>query len=513
MSLNSTAKTLAAVAFATAAAVAPAVVTFDFEDPSQLDNALFGGDKKYFTTTTEQGDASANAFRFDYPTPDAFQSFTYDIPITMTDGTISLWFYDSVGPVAGFAPTKWGGSIILEDASAPADFLAVEIWDGAYPPSGDPTPGAPNYFLSRGTATPTVGASFNSRYFGDRSVGWHNVVFTLSGASSTVSVDGISNSEGAPTPLTGPGTTGKTLRLRFMAWSPTNGGAANWTTNPAPAALTIDPDYVRLDDITFTATAPAPASATQGFEGAPPTAEFDIPVSPMSSSAIDNPNMHGFVPAFEVATDQTHEGTQSAKFANQIPIKKGLTVDLSTATAGQITFRFYDAFGGDTSFDKLGGSVLVESISDPTNYIGFEVWNGPYPTSDFNGGAKNYYAVRGGTPAGTPPVFFSNYHGDRSVGWHTVTIDLSSASSKFMIDGVENLNGSGLRTGPGLSTPGGIRLRFMIDCASVAGSGNYALNDELNQLYDLVKTPTYLYFDNLSLPISAPSAVQNWTVY
>ncbi|HMX62018.1 MAG TPA: hypothetical protein PKD58_03035, partial [Candidatus Sumerlaeota bacterium] len=207
MSLNSTAKTLAAVAFATAAAVAPAVVTFDFEDPSQLDNALFGGDKKYFTTTTEQGDASANSFRFDYSTPDAFQSFTYDIPITMTDGTISLWFYDSVGPVAGFAPTKWGGSIILEDASAPADFLAVEIWDGAYPPSGDPTPGAPNYFLSRGTATPTVGASFNSRYFGDRSVGWHNVVFTLSGASSTVSVDGISNSEGAPTPLTGPGTT------------------------------------------------------------------------------------------------------------------------------------------------------------------------------------------------------------------------------------------------------------------------------------------------------------------
>ncbi|MCC6545635.1 hypothetical protein IT570_00595 [Candidatus Sumerlaeota bacterium] len=512
-------RTLATAAFVSAAVFVSAdSQTIDFETPNQLNDAIFGGDKKYFTITNEQSDgAGSQSFRFDYTTPDAFQSFTYDLPITIGDGTISLWFYDSVGAAGGPFPTKFGGSIILEDANSPADFLAVEIWDGPYPPASDPTPGAPNYFLSRGTSTPTVGSSFNSRYFGDRSVGWHNVVFTLSGASSTVSIDGISNSEGSPTPLTGPGTTGKTLRLRFMAWSPTNDGSSNWTIPPTPTYLAVDPDYVRYDDFTFTATTPSPASATQGFEGAPPTAEFDIASSPMVSGAVDNPLMHGFVPAFTVTTDQAHEGTQSAKFANQIPIKKGLTVDLSTIfanagiTSGQVSFRFYDSFGGDTGFDKMGGTVLVESVSDPTNYIGFEIWNGPYPTSDFNGGNKNYYAVRGGTPPGTPPVFFSNYFGDRSVGWHTVNVDLDSATSKFTIDGVENLNTTGLRTGPGLGTPGGIRLRFMIDSASVAGGGNYALNDELNQLYDLVKTPTYLYYDNLTIPVA--TSVQDWTVY
>jgi hypothetical protein len=486
---------------------APAQTVFDFESADQLgDSSLVSGDIANFVQTNEQALTGSESLRFDYSTPDAYQSWTYDIPFALESGTLSVWFHDALGGNVDF--DKFGGSIILEEIANPANFLAVEVWNAPYPASGDPSPGAPNYYVTRGNSGgPTT---FNSRYFGDRSVGFHQVVFTVAAGQSTVTVDGVENANGAGLIL-GPGSSAG-IRLRFMAWSASNGGFGSWVTDATPqAGFTIDTPYLAFDDLEVTAITPAADTRTEGFEIESGTATYDTPAEFMGPSLHDNPFMDNVVPQWNVTTDSgvVHGGAQALLFTNEDPVLKSIAFDLSAASPGQITFSFFDLFGPDASFDKVGGAIIVERISDPSNFIAAEIWNAPYPVSgDPTPGAPNYYATKGS--AGNPATDFrSRYFGDRVAGWNSATITLSATESRIAINGIENSDGAGLMIGPGLND--GVRLRFMADSPSCGGFTNYALVDELNYLY-LGKSEPYLYFDDVSLPV-APAAVSDWALY
>lgn len=489
-----------------------ATVTFDFESAAQLDSTIVSGNESNFIRTTAQAQSGTNGLRFDYSTEDAFQSWTYDLPFTIQDGTISVWFHDSIGVDGASHPTKIGGSIILEDKDSPQDFLAVEIFNGPYPFS---QPGAPNYFLTRGNAA--AASTFKSNYFGDRTIGWHQVVFTLAAAQSSVAVDGVQNADGLGV-VAGPGTN-KNLRLRFMAWSPTNGGsttnANNWVNNPTPiAGVTIDPAYVTYDDLTITATTPTANSVTEGFEIVSGTATYDTPAVFMGPAAHDNPQMKNLVPQWGIVTEaaKVRTGAQALHFAGGSPLFKSLVFDLSAAAPGDITLAFHDALGADSAFDKVGGAVTIEQASDPRNFIALEIWNAAYPFSnDPSPGVPNYYFYRG-TGAGNPADFNSGYFGNRSVGWQNVTISLTATTSKIAVNGVENARGTGIVFGPGLND--GLRLRLIADSPSLGGGKNWAdpSYDELGYLY-LNKTASYVTFDDIVLPLPAGTSVGDWQLF
>lgn len=488
------------------ATVPAAISPFDFETTSQLSaSPVVSGDLSNFAIQSEQAQTGSGSLRFDYTVADPFQSFTYDIPHAgMTAGTISVWFYDALGSDVGF--NKYGGSIILENKNNPADFYAVEIWNGPYP-AGDPASNK-NYYLTQGNGSNA--ASFSSGYLGDRSIGWHQVVFTISATETTVSVDGISNANGSASPLKGPGAgtdASANLRLRFMAWSASNGGFGNWYANPTPqTALVPQTNYVYFDDLAITATAPAAASHTQGFEILSGTPEYDAAASFMVSSSYDNPYMSGFVPTFVATNAVAHGGTQSIAFSNAVPPFKSLDFDLATASPGELTLKFYDSLGNNTGFDKLGGAIMIEEVANPANFIALEIWNAPYPSGD---PVKNYYLTKG--TAGNPATSFSSgYFGDRSVGWQHVSIELLPGSSRIRVNGIENANGAGLRTGPGLNA--GIRLRLLADSPSCGGFTNHVTATELNYLY-LTKNATYVYYDNIVFPAAPASVGNSWMNY
>ena len=486
---------------------APAQTVFDFETPDQLANsALVSGDVANFPTTNEQGLASDNSIRFNYATEDPYQSWTYDMPFAIDTGTVSVWFYDTRGADATF--DTYGGSIILEEVNNPANFLAVEVWNGPYPFGGDPSPGAPNYYITRGSATgPTT---FNSRYFGDRSVGFHEVVFNIQPSGSTVTVNGIENAGGTGI-ITGPAST-TPLRLRFMAWSASDGGFSNWVTSTTPSTLSVGPGYIYIDDLTVIATTPTANSRTESFEIVTGTATYDTAGEFMGSPANDNPFMAGLVPQWTPTTNATfvRTGTQALGFTGGQPLFKSLLFDLTDAEPGSITLSFYDAFGPDSSFDDVGGAIMIEQTANPGNFLAAEIWNAPYPAAgDPTPGAPNYYITRG--TAGNPVTNFSSrYFGNRQVGWNTVEIVLTATESRIVINGVENSNGAGVITGPGLND--GIRLRLMADSPSCGGFTNYTLANELQYLY-LNKTTPYVYFDQLSLPVSSVLSVAHWLNY
>jgi len=497
-SIGSIVRIAAVLLFGSAAS---AQVTYTFEGSNPLDSSLIGGDKSNFVTSTAQAVSGSQSLRFDYSTPDPFQSWTYDMPFTIENGQISVWFYDALGDNRDF--NKYGGSIILEDADTPGDFVAVEIWNAPYP-GAEPVK---NYFITRGSAAGAT--TFRSTYFGDRSVGWHQVVFNLTPSASTVTVDGIENASGAGI-ISGPGTSDN-LRLRFMAWSASNGGFSNWTTNPAPSTgLAVTSDYVYFDDLTITATTPTAQSRTEGFEVVSSVATYDAPTEFMGPTGFDNPYMKGFVPQWGPNTNASfvRTGAQSFHFVGSDPTFKSLTFDLSTAVPGDITLSFYDLLGSDVGFDKVGGSIIIEQVSDPANFIAAEIWNAPYPSAE---ATKNYFITKG-TSASQATTFRSGYFGDRSVGWQNVTISLTPTTSQIRINGIENANSAGILTGPGIND--GIRLRLMADSPSCGGFTNYRhpSTTELNYLY-LDKSQPYLLFDDVSLPVPVPSSVDGWMSY
>lgn len=486
-----------------AASTALAQTTFTFETPGQLTgSALVSGDENNFIQTTEQAQGGTQSIRFDYTTPDAYQNWTYDIPFALQDGTISVWFYDSLGGNTDF--NKFGGSIILEDKDDPSEFLAVEIWNGPYPGT-DFNGGAKNYYLTRGFSA--AASTFRSNYFGDRSIGWHEVVFTISPTQSTASVDGVSNMNGTSATF-GPGSNDN-LRLRFMAWSASDGGFSNWSRDSSPTTgFTNTSAYVTYDDLTITATTPAAATRTEGFEIETGVATYDSPTIFMGPTGFNNPFMTALVPQWNPATAApfVRTGAQAIAYTNEDPVLKSLKFDLTSATPGEITFSFYDLLGPNVDFDKVGGAIMIQDISDPTRWVAAEIWNATYPSAE---PVKNYYATR--ATGGATTTFRSAYYGDRAVGWQDVRIVLTATESRILINNQENVSGAGLLTGPGLND--GIQLVLMADSPSCGGFTNYAhpSNSELNYLY-LTKTAPYLYFDNFSLPV-APASVSDWSAF
>jgi hypothetical protein len=222
-----------------------------FMGPSPNDNTFMKGFVNQWdvtTTTTFVRNGLQSAY-FKNSTP-AFKSLVFDLSGSQPNTTATVWFYDAKGPISQFPVFDMGGAIMVENIANPADFLALEIWTAHYPTSTDPTPGAPNYYLTRGQPSMPVGNLF-SRKFGNRTIGWHRVDIFLTNSSSTIRVDGVTNSDNGAT-VTGPGLSSG-LRLRLMADSPTSGGFANYTSiNEVQANYfsTLSP-YVYYDDISL----------------------------------------------------------------------------------------------------------------------------------------------------------------------------------------------------------------------------------------------------------------------
>ena len=491
------------------AAPARAQLHLDFETTGQLQNTIVGGDTALFTEAPGLSHGGGSkALKFSPPATQSYRSFTYDEPTGMTTGTITIWFYDVTGSTTVLSPldATWGLSIILEDADNPSDFGAVEICDLPY---GATRP----YYATEGSVNRLTPQTFDSSLPMTRSLGWHRVDFTVGQTITLISVDGAPASRCAA-----PGGE-KNLRLRFMADSASVGGFSNWTTNPGPS-YPAAPGKVYIDDIAFAETFPAAETRTLGFEGSGATADYDIVSEFMGPTPHSEPLMSGFVNTFDIGTTTTHAGTGAAVFANGTPPLQSLTFDLAgldSSTTQTATVWFHDALGAEGLADKLGGAIILEDGSNPANFIALEIWNFPYP---FDPGIPNYYLTARPFPSGNTgngSGFYSRYFGDRSIGWHKVEIVMNATSSRILVDGIENANGLGRVTGPGLNA--NPRLRIMADSPSMGGSDNYASNalwldptsPELNILY-LTKDADYVRFDDITLPL-AVTATKAWMVY
>ena len=243
-----------------------AVTVFDFESTDPLNQSIVSGNKANFAVTTEQARSGSQSIKFVDTQLEPFESWTYDLPFAVTSGTVTVWFYDARGALA-FQPNplqaRWGGSIIIEDANNPADFVAVEICDLPY--------FGGRYYGSEGIVDRLVSPDrFDGASFPFRSVGWHRVDFTLGPTQTNVFVDGLPASE-----VAGPGTTTQTLRLRIMHGAAGNGSVTgappgllppgyqpNWYTTAAPFAEPADLVWVFYDDLSIVADTPAPNTHT-----------------------------------------------------------------------------------------------------------------------------------------------------------------------------------------------------------------------------------------------------------
>ncbi|MBX7246977.1 MAG: hypothetical protein K1X53_15880 [Candidatus Sumerlaeaceae bacterium] len=495
---------------------ARAATTFDFESTNPLSSALVSGDKSYFGITTEQAKYGSQSIKFVDPGPEYFESWTYDLPFSLTSGTISLWFYDANGTATLQAnPTlaKWGGSIILEDKNSPADFGAVEISELPY--------GGGRYYGSEGnTDRQTASFIFDSANFPLRTVGWHKVEFQIGATESIITVDGL-----ASTRVGAPGGN-KTLRLRVMDGSAGNGSAPvgtpglppgyqpNWYLTTVPFAPPTRNPWVSYDDLTISAQTPSAQTHTMGFEVSPtpPAESYDrnaIPF-PVPISAYDNIYMKKFVNQWDVTTSASfvRTGTQAAYYRNPAPSFKSIAFDLSSVTAGNaVTLWFYDTRGPENSQTEFGGTVAIENGTTPSEFLGVEIWNFPYPASgDPTPGGPNYYLTRGSS-SGTPvDSFDSRIFGNRTISWHKVVITVNATDSTITVDGI----GDATRKGPGLNK--NPKLRIMADSATAGGFANYTNVDELGHVYFATRSP-YVYYDQVIINDTPSAAVEDWSIY
>lgn len=189
-----------------------------------------------------------------------FRSVAFNLAGAAAGDQITVRFYDAVGPNGD--QSRFGGAVILEESAIPANFRAVEVWNFPYPFSGDPTPGGPNYYLTKGTTGTIPADSFDSRVFGNRTIGWHTVVITLGATASTFTVDGIGDIT-----KTGPGLN-TAPRLRLMGDSPTAGGFDNYTfADPLGHVYFATKDrYVYYDQIQLPVAAPASVTGWALFD-------------------------------------------------------------------------------------------------------------------------------------------------------------------------------------------------------------------------------------------------------
>ncbi len=490
---------------------ATAVVDFDFETDDQFDgNSEISGDLGFWVESTDYNSTASGArsLRFDGSVKEDFRSFTYDVPISLDEGSISVWFYDTVGAGTG-SSFEWRMSIILEDADNPADHGAVEIADLPY--------GSLSYYGSEGSVDRLVAPdTFESGTFGVRSVGWHEVVFDVTPTVTTISVNGNTGVQ-----VAAPGSDVGPLRLRFMADSASAGGFGNWTA--AASGFPAEPELVYIDDVTFTATAPTAATDILDFEDSDVSGlgngsgdpEYDTVAVFMGPPAYNETNMQGFINSFDKSTAQSHSGTNSAAFVNGDPTFKSIVIDLSMASPGTITIPFYDALGQNEDFDKIGAAFIIEDGSDPSNFIAAEIWNAPYPFSETD---KNYYFSARPIPFGSG--FYSQYFGDRSIGWQTLEIELTNTYSRMTINavGADAANSNTVYDGPGLNTSP--KLRIMADSPTMGGFNNWQDNTgwtdsstpELDALY-FDKGASYLYLDDVSVPLPAASGIEDWAIF
>ncbi len=483
-----------------------AQMLFDFEEVDQLaGNSEVSGDLDFWTESTDQALSGTQSLVVNPSAQQSFRSLSYNVPFPLEEGTISVWFYDTVGQGAG--TFTWGGSIILEDADNPADFVAVEINDLPYAGA----PGALPYHATEGVVDRGItGDSYDANSLAVRSVGWHEVVFEVGPTTTTVTVDGV----GPADEVEGPGGAGRDLRLRIMGDSAKAGGFGNWTSSPS--GFPSPPRLAYYDSVTFSSTAPTSQTVTLDFEdddgfGNP---EYDTVGEFMGPAAYDEPNMRGFVNNFAATTDQAYSGNNSITFDPGDPAFQSIVIDLSTASPGTITIPFYDALGQNQGFDKIGASFIIEDGSDPSVFIAAEVWNAPYP---FAAADKTYYFVERPIPGGARDGFYSGYFGPRAVGWQTLEIELTDTYSRMTINGVgaDSDNANTVYDGPGLDA--NPKLRIMADSPTMGGFNNWTDSSnwtdpetpELDTLY-LGKTETYLYLDDVSLPLPAITSVEDW---
>jgi hypothetical protein len=272
--------------------------------------------------------------------------------------------------------------------------------------------------------------------------------------------------------------------------------------------------WIYYDDLSFEAELPAPAVHTQGFEIINGTPEYDQAGYFMGPTPSDNPFMRGFVNQWDVATTPTfvRTGSQSAYFRNSTPAFKSIVFDLSGAQPNTTaTVWFYDAKGALSQFPvfDMGGAIIVENATNPSDFLAMEIWTAHYPTNnDPTPGAPNYYLTRGQP---TPPVgnLFSRKFGDRSIGWHRVDIFLTNTTSQIFVDGVSNSDNGAPVFGPGLNS--GLKLRIMADSPTSGGFANYTTVNEVQANYFATLTP-YVYYDDISLPINQ-AGLHDWALY
>lgn len=486
-----------------------AEVIFNFDNSTPLQSSLVSGNVNSFVATQEQSRSGNQSLKFFYDKPNYFSSWTYNLPFTISEGEISLWFYDDRGsdnPTPAVLEGKWGGAVILEDADNPSDFGAVEI-------NNLTVNSANRYHASEGSVD--RGASslkYDSGSLPSRTKGFHEIKFIITPNSTQISVDGTPATE-----VAAPGS-GKNLRLRIMAGSPSNAGILagtsglpagyqpNYTTTATGSELAgVDASsWLYLDDLRFQATSPAANTHAMGFEINNGTPEYDR-VSNYATPPTDNPHMKGFVAQWEITEDPAfvRTGSQAAFFANYVPPFESVAFDLPGIQAGStIELWFYDAKGTDIGHDHLGASIMLEDADSPTNFLSVEIWNFRYPVYE---PVPNYYLTKG-----SPIGFFSTQFGDRSIGWHKVEFTVSAVSSQVKVDGITNAAGEGIVFGPGANK--NLRLRLMAG-SSVSGSfGNYLTVNELSTMH-LSSNDPYVYFDDIKLPIAPSAGISDWQLF
>lgn len=501
---------LAAAAAATALGLSAeaATTTFDFEGASPLANSIVGGSKANFVSTTDHALSGTQGLKFQDNTPEAYESWTYTLPAGFQTGTIEFWFRSDIDAAPLLPADSVGGSFLIESVSDPSDWAAIEISNSTFGPYNKfwGTEGSQDRLLTG------AGNKFDSNSFIDRDALWHKVTLTIASDKTLLSIDAST-----PDEVAGPGTNGgaNQLRFRHLAASPSNFGGGNWYSAPNPTSPYAKAvrSRVFIDDFVVTEATPTASTKTIGFEVAT-TADFDVAAVQSVAPKNDIAEQAGFVNVFRQDTTpaNVHTGSGSATFDPGTKRLRYLSFDLTGATPGTATIKFYDAIGSVGANDKFGGAVVLQSGITPSTWIAAEIWNFGFPvSSDPTPGAYNYFFSKSTSP--TAATFISRYFGDRSIGWHTVTINLGATSSTILVDGIENSNGAGVQTGPGLDQ--NPKILLLADSSSEGGAKNFVGLDELEVIYadgGTTNDTPYVYWDDVTVPVGSTS-VTDWSVF